>query len=96
MDSYSRIPATVELSNVAGPVTYGLAVIRKVAPGNFGFVLKRTFVVCPGAIRMVFVLNGFMYTASASTTVRLWFAILKKSSSFSAALIIRRRYDFPG
>lgn len=34
--------------------------------------------------------------ASASTTVSVWFAMLKKSSSFSAALIRRRRYVFPG
>ena len=57
-NSYSRIPATVELSKVPRPVTYGLAVIRKVAFGNFGFVFKRRFVVWPGDMRMVSVSKG--------------------------------------
>lgn len=56
---------------------------------------KRTFVVCPGAIKTVSVLKGFTYAASTSTTVSLWPAILKKSSSFSAALISLSMYVFP-
>lgn len=47
--------------------------------------------VWPGAMTKVSVRNGLMYTASASTTVREWFDILKKRSSLSAALIRRRR-----
>ncbi|KAF4374948.1 hypothetical protein G4B88_004699 [Cannabis sativa] len=66
--SYSSRPMVVELSKAAGPVTYGLAAMAKMAFGAFGFT----------------------YTASASTTVRLWLAILKNSSSLSAALIKRR------
>lgn len=58
--------------------------------------VRRAFVVWPGAMRMVSVLKGFVYTASTSTTVSLWPAILKKSSSFSAALTIRSMYVLPG
>lgn len=57
-DSYSRMPATVELSNVPWPVAYGLAIMRKVALGKNGLALRRTFVVCPGAMRRMLVLNG--------------------------------------
>lgn len=56
--SYSRIPATVELSKVPAPVKYGVASMRKVAAGNWGLVLRRTLVVCPGAIRIVSVSKG--------------------------------------
>jgi hypothetical protein len=58
--------------------------------------VRRTFVVWPGAMRMVLVSKGFVYTASTSTTVNLWFATLKKSSSFNAALIILSKYVWPG
>ncbi|KAF4359207.1 hypothetical protein F8388_005316 [Cannabis sativa] len=68
--SYSSRPMVVELSKAAGPVTYGLAAMAKMAFGAFGFT----------------------YTASASTTVRLWLAILKNSSSLSAALIKRNQF----
>ncbi|KAM2357519.1 hypothetical protein ACFX1X_006483 [Malus domestica] len=57
-DSYSRMPATVELSNVPWPVTYGLAVMKNVAFGKLGLVLRRTFVVWPGAMRIVRVSKG--------------------------------------
>lgn len=94
--SYSRIPATVVLSKVPMPVAYGLANIKKVALGALGLVFRRTLVVCPGVIINTLVSKGFTYTASASTTVKLWSAMLKKSSSLSAALINLRRYVFPG
>jgi hypothetical protein len=55
-------------------------------------VVRRAFVVWPGAMTMVSVLKGFVYAASTSTTVSWWPAILKKSSSFSAALMIRSKY----
>lgn len=53
--------------------------------------VRRTLVVWPGAIRTVSVLNGLTYVASTSTTVNLWPATLKNSSSFSAALIMRSK-----
>jgi hypothetical protein len=53
--------------------------------------VRRTFVVWPGLRNIVSVLKGLRYDASASTTVSLWSAILKNSSSFKAAFIIRSR-----
>ena len=56
--SYSRIPATVELSKVPWPVAYGLALMKNVALGYLDLVLRRTLVVWPGAMRIVSVSNG--------------------------------------
>lgn len=58
--SYSRTPAVVELSKVPRPETYGLAIMRKVAPGKDGLVRRRTLVVWPGAMMMVSVSKGLM------------------------------------
>ena len=58
--------------------------------------VRSAFVVWPGAMTMVSVFKGFVYTASTSTMVNVWSAILKKSSSFIAALMIRSKYVCPG
>ena len=58
--------------------------------------VRSALVVWPGAITIVSVFKGFVYTASTSTIVSLWPAILKKSSSLRAALMIRSKYVFPG
>ncbi len=58
--SYSRMPATVELSKVPKPVKYGLANIKNVAFGSWGFVFRRTLVVCPGVMTNTLVVKGFM------------------------------------
>jgi len=55
------------------------------------FAARRTFVVWPGLINIVSVSKGLRYDASASTTISLWPAILKNSSSFKAAFTMRRR-----
>lgn len=55
---YSRMPAVVELSILPWPVKYGLADIKKVAFGERLFVFRRTFVVCPGEMRTIFVSKG--------------------------------------
>ncbi|WVY99269.1 hypothetical protein V8G54_025339 [Vigna mungo] len=94
--SYSRMPANVELLKVPLAVKKGLASMKKVAFMNLGFVFNATLVVCPGLMTMILELKGLTYAASASTTVMVWFAMLKNSSLFTAALIKRRRYVFPG
>lgn len=53
--------------------------------------VRRTVVVWPGVIIMAGVVKGFVYTASISTTVKLWLAMAKKSSSLSAAFMIRNK-----
>lgn len=70
--------------------------MRNVALGYSGLVFNRTFVVWPGVIRSLSVSNGFVYIASPSTAINVWLAMVKKSSSLSAALISRKRYVFPG
>ena len=52
-NSYSKMPATVELSKVPCPVTYGLAVMKNVAFGYLGLVLRSTFVLWPGTMKIV-------------------------------------------
>ena len=59
-NSYSKMPETLELSKVPCPVTYGLAVMKNVAFGYRGLLLRSTFVVCPGAIRIVSVSKGLI------------------------------------
>ena len=57
--SYSRMPATVELSKVPKPVKYGRANIKNIALGSWGFVFRRTLVVCPGVMTNTLVVKGF-------------------------------------
>uniref|UniRef100_A0A0A0LT31 Uncharacterized protein n=1 Tax=Cucumis sativus TaxID=3659 RepID=A0A0A0LT31_CUCSA len=57
---------------------------------HIGEVFRRV-VVWPGAIIMAVVLKGFVYAASISTTVNVWLAMAKKSSSLSAPLITLSR-----
>uniref|UniRef100_A0A9I9EM60 Uncharacterized protein n=1 Tax=Cucumis melo TaxID=3656 RepID=A0A9I9EM60_CUCME len=58
---------------------------------HIGEVFRRV-VVWPGAIIMAVVLKGFVYAASISTTVNVWLAMAKKSSSLSAPLITLSRH----
>ena len=82
-------PTVEDSSKGTMAVTYGLAAIEKVPVGEIWLAVIRTLVVCPGAITTAGVGNGFTYTPSISTTVRVWWATPKKSSLLSAALMTR-------
>lgn len=51
--------------------------MRNVAPGELGLVRRRTLAVWPGVMMRVPVSKGFTCTASTSTMVRVWLAMLK-------------------
>lgn len=58
--SYSRTPIEVVVSKVVvGNAEYGLVAIKNTALEDRFFVLRRTLVVCPDAMYIVSVSNGF-------------------------------------
>lgn len=90
---YCNVAVAVLLSTVTGASMKG-ETETKYLPEVLSAVII-ALVVCPGAIINVSIWNGLTYVASTSTTVSLCLAILKKSSSLSAALMIRSRYVLP-